>query len=267
MRLKNKAALVLGAGGRGNMGQAIARRYAAEGARLVVSGRNMAELLVLAGEIDGVAIGCDITKWADIEQLVRLTIMHLGGIDIVVNCVGLNLGKPFLETTEADLKSLCDVQFKGPFQFMQAVVPAIRDGGSIIQISSAASSMLLDDYAAYRGTKAAIDQVVRSVADEFGGRGIRVNTISPGLVHTPMTDPVCAAPAALELFARTSPLGRIATADEIAAAALWLASDECFMTGENLQVSGGLPLRRNPTKGELTAAMSRAPGVLKEERK
>jgi NAD(P)-dependent dehydrogenase (short-subunit alcohol dehydrogenase family) len=265
MRLKGKAALVLGASGRGNMGQAIARRYAAEGARLVVSGRNMSELLVLAEEIHGVAIACDITSSTDVEHLVRQTSMHLGGIDIAVNCVGLNLSRPFLETTASDLQRLYDVQFKGPFQFLQAVVRAMSNGGSIIQISSAASSLLLDDYAAYRGTKAAVDQVVRSVADEFGGRGIRVNTISPGLVHTPMTEQVCASPAALHLFAQTSPLGRIATADEIAAAAVWLASDECFMTGESLQVSGGLPLRRNPTKGELTAAMSRIPRFPEEE--
>jgi NAD(P)-dependent dehydrogenase (short-subunit alcohol dehydrogenase family) len=267
MRLKNKAALVLGAGGRGNMGQAIARRYAAEGARLVVSGRNAAELRALAEEIGGVAIGCDITSLADIERLVAQTTEHLGGLDVAVDCVGLNLGKPFLETTEDDLQRLYDVQFKGPFQFLQVVVAAMRDGGSIIQISSAASSILLDDYAAYRGTKAAIDQVVRSVADEFGGRGIRINTISPGLVHTPMTDEVCNRPATLELFARSSPLGRIATAEEIAAAALWLASEECFMTGENLHVSGGLSLRRNPTKGELVAAMSRTASLREEERR
>jgi NAD(P)-dependent dehydrogenase (short-subunit alcohol dehydrogenase family) len=267
MRLKNKAALVLGAGGHGNMGQAIARRYAAEGARLVVSGRNMAELRVLAEEIDGAAIACDITSWADIEQLVAQAQKHLGGIDIAVNCVGLNLSKSFLETTEEDLQRLYEIQFKGPFQFLQAVVPALRDGGSIIQISSAASSILLDDYAAYRGTKAAIDQVVRSVADEFGRRGIRINSILPGLVHTPMTEQVCALPEALELFARSSPLGRIARPDEIAAAALWLASDECFMTGENLHVSGGLPLRRNPTKGELVAAMSRTTRLPQEVHK
>jgi NAD(P)-dependent dehydrogenase (short-subunit alcohol dehydrogenase family) len=257
MRLKNKAALVLGAGGRGNMGQAIARRFAAEGARLVVSGRNLAELHMLSQELDGLAVACDITSFTGIERLVAQTTEHLGGIDIAVNCVGLNLGRAFLDTTEADLQRLYEIQFKGPFQFLQAVLPAMRDGGSIIQISSAASSILLDDYAAYRGTKAAIDQVVRSVADEFGGRGIRINSILPGLVHTPMTDEVCNLPEALELFARSSPLGRIATAHEIAAAALWLASDECFMTGENLHVSGGLPLRRNPTKGELAAAMSR----------
>lgn len=267
MQMKDKAALILGASGRGNIGQAIARRYAAEGARLVVSGRNMAELLALSEEIDGVAIACDIAHWADIEQLVSQTQKYFGGIDIAVNCVGLNLGRPFLETTEEDLQCLYEIQFKGPFQFLQAVVPAMRDGGSIIQISSAAASMLLDDYAAYRGTKAAIDQVVRSVADEFGGRGIRVNSILPGLVHTPMTEQVCALPEALELFARSSPLGRIATPNEIAAAALWLASSECFMTGENLHVSGGLPLRRNPTKGELVAAMSRVTRLPEEVRK
>lgn len=267
MRLKDKAALVLGASGRGNMGQAIARRYAAEGARLVVSGRNVAELLRLSEDIDGIAIGCDITKMADIERLVAQTVKLLGKIDVAVNCVGLNLGKAFLQTTEEELQRLYEVQLKGPFQFFQVVVPAMQDGGSIIQISSAASSVLLDDYAAYRATKAAIDQVVRSVADEFGARRIRVNSISPGLVHTPMTDAVCAIPEAVELFARSSPLGRIATGDEIAAAALWLASDECFMTGENLQVNGGLPLRRNPTKGELTAAMLRTMRLPEELRK
>jgi NAD(P)-dependent dehydrogenase (short-subunit alcohol dehydrogenase family) len=258
VRLKNKSALVLGASGRNNMGQAIARRYSAEGARVVVSGRSMDELESLARQIGGAAMGCDITKLADIERLVKRVASDLGGIDIAVNCVGLNLGKPFLETTESDLQRLYEVQFKGPFQFMQVVLPAMRDGGSIIQISSAASSILLDDYAAYRGTKAAIDQVVRSVADEFGQRGIRVNSILPGAVNTPMTEQICTNPEAAQLFARTSPLGRIATVEEIAAAAAWLASDECFMTGESLHVSGGLPLRRNPTKLELAAAMARA---------
>lgn len=266
MRLKQKSALVLGAGGRDNMGQAIARRYAAEGAQLVVSGRNQAELRVLAEELGCTAIECDITRLADIERLVTQSILHLGAIDIAVNCVGLNLGRPFLETTEEDLRRLYEVQLKGPFQLLQVLIPAMGGGGSIVQISSAASSLLLDDYAAYRGTKAAIDQVVRSVADEFGGRGIRINTLSPGLVQTPMTKEVCAWPDVVELFARSSPLGRIATADEIAAAAVWLATDECFMTGENLHVSGGLPLRRNPTKGELATAMSRAQRLPEGER-
>ncbi len=254
-RLAGKVAVVLGAGGRGNMGQAIARRFADEGARLIVAGRDVAALDMLAGEIDGLSVRCDIRVRDDIEALAREAVNTFGRIDIAVNCVGLNLCRPFAQTGEEDLRNLYDVQFKGPFQFLQTMVAAMN-GGSIIQISSAAATILLDDYAAYRGTKAAIDQVVRSVADEFGARGIRVNTISPGAVRTPMTEAVMRNTDAAAAFAASSPLGRVATPEEIAAAAVWLASDECFMTGETLQVNGGLMLRRNPTRRDLAMALA-----------
>ena len=153
MQLKDNVALVLGAGGCDNIGQAIAHRYATEGAQVVVSGRNMAELHVLSEEIGGFAIGCDITSLADIERLVAHTVQRLGRHTVAGNCVGLNLGKPFLETTDDELRRLYEVRFKGPFQFLQVVIPAMRDGGSIIRISSAASSILLDDYAAYGGRR------------------------------------------------------------------------------------------------------------------
>ena len=256
-RLQDKVAVVLGAGGERNMGQAIARRFAAEGARVVVSGRSMSSLSTLAEAIGGTAVACDIGRRADLDALARAAIATYGRIDVAVDCAGVNLSRPFLETTEEDLARLYEVQFKGPFQFMQVMVEAMADGGSLIQISSAAGTILLDDYSAYRGTKAAIDQVVRSVADEFGARGIRANSISPGAVRTPMTEAVWSAPAVVEAFERTSPLGRVATVDEIAAAAAWLASDECFMTGENLHVSGGLLLRRNPSRREIEEAMAR----------
>ena len=255
-RLAGKVAVVLGAGGVGNMGQAIARRFAEEGAQVVVSGRNVANLAALAGEIGGKATACDITRRVDIEALAQDAIDTFGRIDIAVDCAGINLARPFLDTSEDDLARLYEVQFKGPFQFLQVMVAALSDGGAIIQIGSAAGTVLLDDYAAYRGTKAAIDQVVRSVADEFGVRGIRVNTLSPGAVRTPMTEAVMQIPAAAAEFAKSSPLGRVASVEEIAAAAVWLASDECFMTGENLHASGGLMLRRNPTKAEMMGALA-----------
>ena len=256
-RLADKVAVVLGAGGKENMGQAIARRFADEGARVVVSGRSAGPIEDLAREIRGIAMQCDIRSRASIEALARAAIERVGRIDVAVDCAGANLPVPFLETTEEQLQYLFDLQFKGPFQFLQVMVEAMTGGGSIIQISSAAGTILLDDYAAYRGTKAGIDQVVRSVADEFGARGIRVNSISPGAVRTPMTQGLWDYPAAVDLFERTSPLGRTATVDEIAAAALWLAEDECFMTGENLHVSGGLLLRKNPSKAEVERAMAR----------
>ena len=130
--------------------------------------------------------------------------------------------------------------------------------GSIIQISSATATIMLEDHAAYMGTKAGADHVIRCVANEFGSRGIRANSISPGLTDTPMTAGARQVPGLFESFRDCYPLGRWGTSEDVAAAAVWLASDECFMTGQNLQVNGGLTLRRNPTKAEMAAAIKRA---------
>jgi NAD(P)-dependent dehydrogenase (short-subunit alcohol dehydrogenase family) len=99
--------------------------------------------------------------------------------------------------------------------------------------------------------------VVRCVANEFGHRGIRVNSIAPGLTETPMTAGAMSAPSVQECFVARYPLGRIGNKADIAAAAVWLASDECFMTGENLQINGGLTLRGNPGIAEVGAAVTR----------
>ena len=108
------------------------------------------------------------------------------------------------------------------------------------------------------GTKAGMDHVIRCVAHEFGDRGIRANSISPGLTDTPMTAQAKQVPGIFESFLKSYPLGRIGTSEDIAAAAAWLASDECFMTGENLQVNGGLTLRRNPMQSEIGEAVAKA---------
>jgi 2-hydroxycyclohexanecarboxyl-CoA dehydrogenase len=132
------------------------------------------------------------------------------------------------------------------------------DGGSLMQISSATATIMLNDHAAYMGTKAGTDHVLRCVANEFGARGIRANSISPGLTDTPMTAGAKATPGVYEAFTDCYPLGRVGTSEDIAAAAVWLASDECFMTGQNLQVNGGLTLRRNPTRDEINASVMAA---------
>jgi NAD(P)-dependent dehydrogenase (short-subunit alcohol dehydrogenase family) len=117
-----------------------------------------------------------------------------------------------------------------------------------MQISSATATIMLNDHAAYMGAKAGVDHIVRVAAFEFGKYGIRVNSISPGLTATPMTAEHMAVPGLTEAFQAEYPLGRIGTSEDIAAAAVYLASDECFVTGQNLQVNGGLTLRRNPTR-------------------
>lgn len=270
-RLKGKCAYVLGAAGRGNMGQVIARRFAAEGANVAVGGRNMGELQKLADEIGGLAVRCDITSMADIRSSVSTIIEAFGQLDIAVNSTGRGLIVPFEETQEEELEKMMALQFKGPYQFMQVLVGKMSSSASIIQISSATATILLGNHHAYVGTKAGIDHVVRAVADEFGMRGIRVNSISPGLTDSPMTEQHLATPGLREAFLKEYPLGRLNTSEDVAAAAVFLASDECFMTGQNLQVNGGLTLRRNPTPAEIEsyvgAAIAQAEGKPKPNQK
>ena len=105
------------------------------------------------------------------------------------------------------------------------------------------------------GTKAGTDHVIRSIAHEFGARNIRANSIAPGLTDTPMAAAVFENPALVDAYRREYPLGRLGTAEDVAAAAIFLASEKCFITGQTLQVNGGLTLRRNPRNSELVAAM------------
>lgn len=262
-RLEGKNAVILGASSRGNMGQHIARRFLAEGARVLVSGRKE-EVLREFAEANGCDwAACDLTDEASLAALADAAQAKLGGIDVAINATGWGLLKPFLDTTHQELMDMTMLQYVGPFQFYQAMLRKMARslggrGGSIIQISSATATIMLNDHAAYMGTKAGADHVIRCVAHEFGSEGVRANSISPGLTETPMTAEAGQVPGLFDAFLAGYPLGRIGTSDDIAAAAVWLASDECFMTGENLQVNGGLTLRRNPMKGEIEAAIAAA---------
>jgi 2-hydroxycyclohexanecarboxyl-CoA dehydrogenase len=260
MRLAGKKAVVLGASSTDNMGQHIARRFMSEGAEVLVSGRKETELKSFAEETGCHWTACDLTKEADITALAQAAIAQMGGVDIAVNATGWGFLKPFLDNSREELDGMTALQFIGPFQFFQAMIRVMKNGGSIIQISSATAKIMLNDHAAYMGTKAGIDHVIRCVANEFGSQGIRANSISPGLTDTPMNADAKLVPGLFDSFLPSYPLGRIGTSDDIAAGAVWLASDECFMTGENLQVNGGLTLRRNPTGEEMGAAIAKASG-------
>ena len=260
-KLDGKIAIVLGAAGRDNMGQVIARRFADEGAKVMVAGRNAEELERFAKEIGGSWAVCDITKRQDNFDLVAKTREIYGHVDIGLNATGWGLLRGFEKTSEEQLRKMSDLQFIGPFMFYQALVGGMDRGGSIIQISSATAVIMLNDHAAYMGTKAGTDHVLRCVANEYGHKGIRANSISPGFTDTPMTAAGVATPGVVEAFAAAYPLGRVGTKDDIAAAAVWLSSDECFMTGQNLQVNGGLTLRRNPTREEVNAEVVKRTGA------
>lgn len=262
-QLAGKTAVVLGASSPDNMGQHIARRFLAEGARVLVAGRKAEVLDSFANRTDCAWAACDLTDEASVSALADTAAAELGGIDIAVNATGWGLLKPFLETTHDEVLAMTALQFVGPFHFYQAMVRKMARsrggrGGSIIQISSATATIMLEDHAAYMGTKAGTDHVIRCVAHEFGHEGIRANSISPGLTDTPMTAGAKEVPGLFDAFLAGYPLGRIGTSDDIAAAAVWLAGDSCFMTGENLQVNGGLTLRRNPSNAEIAKAVAAA---------
>jgi NAD(P)-dependent dehydrogenase (short-subunit alcohol dehydrogenase family) len=257
-KLDGKVALILGSAGKNNMGQVMARRFKEEGAEVVVAGRNEDSLKEISDEINGSYAICDITKKEDIDTMVSTVVERHGKLSIGIQATGWGYLSPFLESTEEDLVKIMNLQFKGPYQFFQACIPAMSEGGSIIQISSATATIMLDNHAAYMGTKAGIDHVIRTIANEFGEKNIRANSISPGLTATPMTAEAIAAPGLEEAFRKCYPLGRIGTSEDIAAMAVFLCSDECFLSGQNLQVNGGLTLRRNPRSHEIDASVTEA---------
>ena len=258
--LEGKVAIVLGAAGRDNMGQAIAREFLAGGTRVIAAGRDGAELARFGEETGADHARCDITDEAQLAALAEAAVARHGGLDIAVNATGQGLLVPFLDMTREQLEDITRLQFTGAVLFYQAMLRAMREGGSLIQISSATATIMLEDHAAYMGTKAGTEHVIRCIANEFGARGIRANCIAPGFTVTPMTGRAAAAPGLIEAFEKEYPLGRVNTKEDIANACAWVASDECFMTGQVLQVNGGLTLRRNPTNAEIRASVSAARG-------
>lgn len=254
-RLSGQKAFILGAAP-GNVGAAIARAYIGEGAEVVVAGRREDAVRQVAEEVGAGWQLCDITDEASITGAVEAGTKAMGGLDIGVNTVGWGLLKPFLENTKAELEQMAAVQFTGPFQYFQALLRTMNDGGSIIQISSVTATIMFDDHAAYMGTKAGMDHIIRCIAHEFGGRGIRANSIAAGgVADTPMSGGGMAFPAVRDLYMREIPLQRPGISADVAAAAVWLASSEAsFITGQTIHCSGGQTLRRNPSLAEVYAA-------------
>jgi len=256
-RLSGKVAVVLGATRTGNMGQAIARRFLQEGAKVVAAGRTASGLRAFAEEAGCDWQACDVRHKPQIEALAAFTQQRFGAIDIAVNCAATGQSSPFEETTDAEIDEMLAIIFKGSFYFMQVMVCAMQRGGSIINVSSAVADIMFENHAAYMGAKAGMNHVTRAVANEFGSRGIRANILSPGLTLTPMLGSFMV-PGMVDAFVKEYPLGRVTTVEDVANAALFMAGDECFMTGQTFHVTGGLTLRRNPTTAEIQASIARA---------
>jgi NAD(P)-dependent dehydrogenase (short-subunit alcohol dehydrogenase family) len=256
--LSGKVAVVIGAASAGNMGQHIARALADAGAKVLVAGRRPDELKRFAGSIAGDWELCDISRKQEVEDLASTTVERHGKVDIAINTTGWGLLKSLHDITEEELDQIIALQFKGVHYFLSAFVRAMPHGGSLVQVSSATTQCIIDDHAAYIATKSAGEALIRCVANQYGPQGIRANVLSPGFTESPMTEASFAVPGLVDAFIKEYPLGRLGTSEDMAKAAVWLVSDDCFMSGQNLQINGGLTLRRNPRPCEIGAAIGAA---------
>jgi 3-oxoacyl-[acyl-carrier protein] reductase len=244
MRLEGKTALVTGAGS--GIGQCIAETYAREGARVVLADINLAAAKAAARAIgnNAIAVRCDVTQKADIAAALAETLSAFGALDILVNNAGAtHVNKPMLEIDEAEFDKIYAVNVKGIFLFCQAVVPHFRRqrSGVIINIGSTAGLRPRPGLSAYNATKGAVHMLTKSLAVELAPDDIRVCAIAPVATETPLL-PSFLGPAEgmRERFVASVPLGRLAQPQDIANAALFLASaDAAFVTGNIVEVDGG----------------------------
>jgi 3-oxoacyl-[acyl-carrier protein] reductase len=244
MRLEGKTALVTGAGS--GIGKCIAETYAREGAWVALADVNLdaAKSAALAIGNNAIAVRCDVTKRSDIDAAINETLTAFGGLDILVNNAGAtHVNKPFLDIDEADYDRIFAVNVKGVFQFCQAIVPHYRKqkSGAIINIGSTAGIRPRPGLSAYNATKGAVHLLTKSLAVELAPDNIRVCAIAPVATETPLL-PSFLGPAEgqREKFVASVPLGRLARPQDIANAALFLASaDAEFVTGNIVEVDGG----------------------------
>lgn len=261
-RLEGKSALVLGAASHGNMAQVTAKLFADEGAKVTVAGRKEEELKRFSEEIGGAYTLCDITSHEQVTAMVKKATDSFGRLDVAVNATGWGLVKPTIELTDEELDDMVALQFKGVHYFLAESVKAMMaqdpQGGSIMQFSSATTKALINNHAAYIGTKRGAEALIETVANDYGQYGIKANTVSPAFTESPMTSDSFQVPGLVDAFMPKYPLGRLNTSEDVARAALWLASDEAFVTGQNIQPNGGLTLRGNPQAVDIEASVGAA---------
>lgn len=244
-RLAGKIAVITG--GNSGIGLATARRFAQEGAQVVIIGRRQKELdeaIALIGH-EALAIQGDISKLIDLERIFSHIGQVKGKVDILFANAGLGELQPLGAITEESYENTFNVNVKGTLFTVQKALPLMSHGGSIILTGSTTGSMGTPAFSVYSASKAAIRNFARSWALDLQGTGIRVNVLSPGSTATPGLFNVLESSGKKESlladFAQEAPLGRIGDSDEIAAVASFLASDESsFMTGSEVFVDGGL---------------------------
>jgi NAD(P)-dependent dehydrogenase (short-subunit alcohol dehydrogenase family) len=244
-RLEGKVAVVTG--GNSGIGLATAKRLLQEGARVAISGRSrktLDEAVKSLGE-GVVAVQADVSKLPEIDKLYAEVVAKLGKIDVLFVNAGIAKFMPFAETSESLYDEQFDINVKGSYFTIQKALPFLNDGASIILNTSVADSRGTAGASAYAATKAAMRSLARTAAAELVGRGIRVNTVAPGPIATPIFGKTGLPQEAIDEFSRQIisevPMKRFGQPEEVAAAVAFLASqDASYITGVEINVDGGL---------------------------
>lgn len=249
-RLKGKVAFVTAAGQ--GIGRAIAEAFVAEGAKVIATDLDAGKLKDLK---KAKSDALDVTSTEAVDTLAQKVIKEFGAPDILANCAGFVHQGSILDCSEADWDRSFDINVKSMHRTLRAFVPAMlkHGGGSVINIASVASSLRgIPNRYAYGSTKAAVIGLTKAMAADFIRQGLRVNAICPGTIQSPSLNERIAtnakkfAKSAKEVrqdFIDRQPIGRLGTPEEIAAGAVWLASDESsYYTGQTLQIDGGMTM-------------------------
>jgi NAD(P)-dependent dehydrogenase (short-subunit alcohol dehydrogenase family) len=248
LELKGKVAIVTGA--RRGMGRTHALVLAKAGAKVVVSDIFQEDCEKVVKEIkkdggEAIAIKCDVSKKEEVDNMVKATVDKWGKIDILINNAGICQFKPFLELTEQEWDRTIDINLKGYFLCSQAAAKEMvrQKSGAIVNIASIAMGQVgvgFLNLAHYSASKGGIVGMTETMAIELGPYNIRVNAIAPGVIETPMIDPIKQDQKAMEGILARVPLHRVGKSEEVSNLVLFLASDaSSYMTGSTVVIDGG----------------------------
>ena len=247
-RLAGKVAVITGSGS--GIGQAIAERFAQEGADAIIDYRDHVQAAeetkakIEAAGGKAIMVKADVSKLADAQNLVDQAWLQLGGCDILVNNAGIEKNAAFWDVTEADYDAVLNVNLKGAFFLTQSFVRKLRDAkrpGRVINMSSVHEDMVFPNFSTYCASKGGMRMLMRDLAVELGPLGITVNNIAPGAINTPINASLLANKPKLEALLANIPLGRLGEPGDVASLAAFLASDEAaYVTGSTYVIDGGL---------------------------
>jgi NAD(P)-dependent dehydrogenase (short-subunit alcohol dehydrogenase family) len=243
-RLEGRIALITG--GTTGIGLASAKRFAEEGAQVIVTGRNPETLALARRALDGrvQVVESDAGDERQVAELFASIARSHGRLDVLFLNAGIARFAPLAEASVSDFDAMWDVNVRGPWLALKHALPILAEGAAVIINTSVAGQKGMAGTSAYAATKAALRAIVRTAAGELAGRNVRVNAISPGPIETPIFEKMGLPAQELEAFRQDVPtrvpLGRFGAADEVASAAAFLASKEAsFITGTELAVDGG----------------------------